>query len=163
MLKVIFTYWFTLSLILVFPIKGLTQIDTTQIVETPEVLAKPPYNTEREFLLHLYSSIKYPALAAEYDIQGKIIMSFVVEKNGKLTNIFAKEISLNTANAIKTLAEENKNLKKPIDVSKKIKDIEKQMVTEATKALGYSKLFTPAIDKGKVVRSRYEIPINYKM
>ncbi len=42
---------------------------------------------DQELLKFLYSNIKYPPIAAENGIEGKVTLSFIVEKNGSVSNV----------------------------------------------------------------------------
>lgn len=68
---------------------------TTEVVkdDKPEepltfVEAMPQFpGGEKELLTYFAQNIKYPAIARESGIQGRVILEFVVEKSGQVTNI----------------------------------------------------------------------------
>jgi TonB family protein len=46
---------------------------------------------QREFSKYLSTNLKYPAAARQSNIQGKVYLSFIVEKDGRLTDIKVKQ------------------------------------------------------------------------
>jgi len=65
---------------------GIDEIDDNQIYETPEVMASYPGGDEALYQW-LYSHIKYPSRAQEQGIQGRVMVRFVVEKDGSIGNV----------------------------------------------------------------------------
>lgn len=60
--------------------------DFSLVDVTPEFAGGP-----REFSKYLTTNLKYPAAARQSNIQGKVYLSFVVEKDGRLTDIKVKQ------------------------------------------------------------------------
>ncbi len=87
-----------------------------------------------KFYAYVGKNVKYPPMAAENNIQGKVFLSFVVEKNGELTDI--------------QLA--GKKLGGGTD-------------EEAIRVLKASPKWTPGIQNGKPVRVKYNIPISFTL
>ncbi len=87
-----------------------------------------------KFYAYVGKNVKYPPMAAENNIQGKVFLSFVVEKNGELTDI--------------QLA--GKKLGGGTD-------------EEAMRVLKASPRWTPGIQNGKPVRVKYNIPISFTL
>lgn len=79
------------------------------------------------------SRVKYPAIAAENGIQGKVTLQFVIEKDGTLTNIQA--------------------LTSP----------DRSLTEEATRILQTSPKWTPGKQRGTPVRVKYTLPIEFKL
>lgn len=44
-----------------------------------------------EMFRHIQTTVEYPEIDIERDVQGTVTMSFVVEKNGEITNIFVEK------------------------------------------------------------------------
>lgn len=82
---------------------------------------------------YLRNNINYPVYAREKNIQGKVILSFVVEKNGELTEVKV-----------------NKSVDPGIDA-------------EAVRVLKQSPKWLPGTMFGKPVRVRYSVPIDFSM
>lgn len=87
----------------------------------------------KNFYDYLSKSIKYPEDAQANNIQGKVHLSFTVEKNGKLTDI------------------------------KIVKGISESMNKEALRVLDESPNWMPGIQNGKPVRVKYNLSINFTL
>ena len=81
----------------------------------------------------LKNNVRYPAAAQEQGIQGRVVVSFVVEKNGSVSN------------------------------AKVVKSVDALLDREALRVVLAMPKWKPAILKGKQVRCQYTIPINFKM
>ena len=86
-----------------------------------------------KFYAYLRKAVKYPPMAAENNIQGKVFLSFVVEKNGELTEI---------------------------KVDRKLGGGTDE---EAMRVLKASPRWTPGIQNGSPVRVKYNIPISFAL
>jgi TonB family protein len=85
------------------------------------------------FYKYLSQEIKYREAAKKNNTKGKVFASFVVEKNGALTNI----------QIIRSLTAETDK--------------------EALRVLNKSPRWTPGLIKGRPVRVKYNINVNFKM
>lgn len=96
-----------------FPVNSFVEINSEDItyaaVDNEEEVVPPVLNIDRkEFLAYLQENIEFPAKAIRMGIQGRIIISFIVERDGKiayidihraldpLTDIPAKQVIRNT-------------------------------------------------------------------
>ncbi len=79
------------------------------------------------------SRLKYPQIAAENGISGQVILSFVIERNGKLTNI---EV-----------------LRTP----------DRSLADEAIRVLNQSPDWSPGLQRNKAVRVKYTLPVVFKI
>ncbi len=79
------------------------------------------------------SQLKYPQIAAENGISGQVILSFVIERNGKLTNI---EV-----------------LRTP----------DRSLADEAIRVLKKSPDWSPGLQRNKAVRVKYTLPVVFKI
>jgi len=86
-----------------------------------------------KFYEYLRSNLKYPAEAAENKVQGKVYLSFTVEKDGSLTGI---------------------------KVDRKLGSGTDE---EAVRVMQASPKWTPGIQGGKPVRVKYNIPISFNL
>jgi TonB family protein len=86
---------------------------------------------EQAFSKFLSRTLKYPQVAKDENIQGLVVITFVVEKDGTLTNI---------------------NVLRAPHVS---------MAKEATRVLALSPAWKPGIQNGKPVRVQYSLPITF--
>ncbi len=82
---------------------------------------------------YLAKSIRYPKEARDQKITGRVIVSFIVEKDGKLTNI------------------------------KMLRDIGGGAGPEAVRVLSESPAWNPGLQNGKPVRVAYTMPVNFTL
>ncbi|WP_316805997.1 energy transducer TonB [Pedobacter agri] len=87
----------------------------------------------KAFYSFLNENIKYPKEAAKRQIQGRVFLSFIVEKDGSLTNI------------------------------KVIRGLSYDINDEAVRVLSASPNWNPGIQFGVPVRVRYNININFSL
>jgi TonB family protein len=81
----------------------------------------------------LGTNIKYPADMREKGIQGRVIITFVVEKNGALTNL------------------------------KVVRSVNEGFNKESLRVMDISPKWKPGMQNGKPVRTAYTVPINYTL
>lgn len=85
------------------------------------------------FYKYLAKAIRYPAMAQDNNIQGKVFLSFIIEKNGSLTDIkIERKLGYGTDE-------------------------------EAIRVLKSSPRWIPGIQNGKLVRVKYNIPISFAL
>ena len=85
------------------------------------------------FVRFLAVNIRYPAIAREHNIQGRVIISFVVKKNGNLSNI-------RIARGIGNGCDE-----------------------ESMRVLSLSPAWTPGLKDGKPVNVAFSVPISFTL
>lgn len=78
-------------------------------------------------------NVNYPQIAAENGIQGKVYISFVIEKDGSITDV---------------------KVARSVDVS---------LDKEATRVISSMPKWTPGKQRGKAVRVSYTLPINFQL
>ena len=88
---------------------------------------------QQKFMEFLSHNIKYPALMKQKKAEGRVIISFIVEEDGSLSNM--------------------KILRDPGYGSGK----------EAVRVLGLSPKWEPGLQNGKKVRVQYTVPINFTL
>ncbi len=86
---------------------------------------------QQELMRYIASSIKYPIIAAENGVQGRVYVTFVVSPKGKVTNV-----------------EVTRGVSKVLD-------------EEAIRVVTELPAFSPGKQRGKPVRVRYSVPINF--
>lgn len=108
--------------------------NTNAIVSFAAVEKLPEFpGGEAAFGKYLSNTIRYPPVAKENNTQGRVIVSFVVEKDGSLTDI------------------------------KVLRDIGGGCGPEAIRVLQKSPHWKPGIQNGKAVRVAYTMPINFTL
>ncbi len=87
----------------------------------------------KNLMKHISKNFKFPELAKQMGIQGKVYVNFVIEKNGSISNV--------------TIA----------------RGVDKLLDDEAIRVVKTLPKFQPAKQRGKPVRMQYTIPINAKL
>ena len=85
----------------------------------------------KAFWKFLETNVKYPAADRENNIQGKVFVKFIVEPDGKLTDVTA------------------------------VRGPSETLKTEAVRVMKMSPKWKPGIQGGKKVRTEYVVPINF--
>ncbi|MBO7580346.1 MAG: energy transducer TonB [Bacteroidaceae bacterium] len=125
-----------------------------EVVEEP---AQYP-GGQAALMQYLAQNIRYPKISAENGVQGRILVQFVIEKDGSLSNFKivkdAKPVSDGiTANAQGTAAEGN-NIPQEAYGALNI---------EALRVLRGMPNWTPAKQRGQVVRLKYTLPVTFRL
>ncbi len=107
---------------------------------------------------YLAQNIRYPKISAENGVQGRVLVQFVIEKDGSLSNFKvvkdAKPVSDGiTVNAQGTTAEGN-------DIPKEAYGA---LNIEALRVLRGMPKWIPAKQRGQVVRLKYTIPVTFRL
>ncbi len=106
--------------------------DTAQIYTVVEVLPSFPGGNSN-FVQFLASNIRYPAEDRKNNTQGRVTLQFVVETDGKLSNI--------------------RSLRSPTPA----------MAEEGIRVLSSSPAWRPGIQNGRAVRAMFTVPINFTL
>lgn len=86
---------------------------------------------DAELRKYLAQSVKYPVIAAENGIQGRVFVSFVVDRTGAVTNV---------------------RVARPFDPN---------LDKEAVRVVQSMPKWTPGMQRGKAVKVSYTVPINF--
>lgn len=112
---------------------------TEEVVEKDEeifvfVEEQPSFpGGDEELYKFLAENIQYPALARENNVEGKVFVQFVVEKNGSITQV------------------------------KLVKDIGSGCGQEAMRVVKSMPKWKPGKQRGTAVRSQFTLPIRFKL
>ncbi len=82
---------------------------------------------------YIQKNVKYPAIAKEYNITGKVYVSFIVDKSGSVTNV------------------------------KIVRGVDKNLDGEALRVVKSLPKYKPGKQRGKAVRVMFTIPINFTL
>ncbi|PVX52643.1 outer membrane transport energization protein TonB [Balneicella halophila] len=107
-------------------------IEEQKVFVRVEKMPEYPGGT-KELLKYLAKNIKYPQIAADNGIQGKVYLKFVVEKDGKVGDV-------------QVLRSPDKLLEK-----------------EAVRVVKTLPKFSPGMQRGKPVRVWYQVPVTFKL
>lgn len=92
------------------------------------------HSNEKHFLeAWVYKYVKYPATAIRDRISGKVMVSFIIEKDGKVSNV---EV---------------------------VRSLDQRLDDEAVKVISISPKWTPGQIKGQPVRTRITIPVEFRL
>jgi TonB family protein len=110
------------------------EADTTSdaVFSSVEILPEFPGGVEA-FGKFLGSNIRYPAAAREKHIQGRVICTFIVEKNGRLSNI------------------------------RVVRSISPDIDAEAVRVLNMSPTWKAGVQNNHKVRTQYSVPISFTL
>ena len=113
---------------------------------------------QRALFNFLSREVHYPEVAIEQGVQAKVICSFVVEKDGSIT-----DISLLNITHISVSRQESRQESMLLSglTSAEIKAVE-AMVAEAMRLIKAMPKWKPGTQDGKPMRVRYSIPINFR-
>jgi protein TonB len=82
---------------------------------------------------YIQRNVKYPPIAKEYNITGKVYVSFIVDKSGSVTNV------------------------------KIVRGVDKNLDSEALRVVKSLPKYKPGKQRGKAVRVMFTIPINFTL
>ena len=112
---------------------------------------------------YLAQNIRYPKIAAENGVQGRVLVQFVVEQDGSLSNFAVVKKSGDTitknaqsgitVNALGSATEESKVPQEAFDA----------LNAEAVRVLREMPKWIPAKQRGQEVRMRYTLPITFRL
>ena len=113
-------------------VTGYAQFTDNKVYESVEVMPEFP-GGQAELLKFVAKSIKYPTEAQRKGAQGRVIVKFVVETNGSISNIHV------------------------------VKGIDPLLDAEAIRVCTTMPTWAPARQEGKAVRCYYTIPVTFRL
>ena len=82
---------------------------------------------------YIQKNIKYPAIAKEYNITGKVFIQFIVDKTGSVINV------------------------------KVVRGVDKNLDAEAVRVIKSLPKYKPGKQRGKAVKVMFTVPINFML
>jgi len=132
------------------------------IFEVTEEPAQYP-GGQAALMQYVAQNIRYPKIATENGVQGRVLVQFVIEKDGSLSNfavvkksgdIITKNAQSGiTVNAQGSATEENKVPQEAFDA----------LNAEALRVLRGMPNWTPAKQRGQTVRMKYTLPVTFRL
>ena len=111
----------------------------------------------------LSMNIRYPKLCQQFGVQGRVIISFVVEKNGSITEIKKLRGPGMELSEIDVTSYKEKN-PESTEEPKVGQDLGELLYEEGVRVLKAMPKWEPAKDKdGNIVRSRFNLPIQFRL
>lgn len=107
-------------------------VEDNQIFEFLEEMPEFP-GGQGAMMKWLGDNVKYPAIAAENNIQGRVMVSFVVERDGSVSNV------------------------------KILRGVDPSLDKEAIRLINAMPKWKPGMQTGKPVRARFNIPVTFKL
>lgn len=104
-----------------------------KIFEIVEEQPVPPGGSIEAMLKWIQKNLEYPEIALENDIQGRVIVQFVVERDGSVSQL------------------------------KVVRGVDPALDKEAVRVISSMGKWQPGKQRGKAVRSRYSVPIIFKI
>ena len=136
--------------------------DDDPVFEVTEEPAQYP-GGQAALMQYLAQNIRYPKISAENGVQGRVLVQFVVEKDGSLSNFAVVKKSGDTitknaqsgitVNALGSATEESKVPQEAFDA----------INAEAVRVLREMPKWIPAKQRGQEVRMRYTLPITFRL
>ena len=114
---------------------------TSEVYDKVEVMPEYPGGME-SMMNFMKSNMKYPEIAQENGATGKVIISFVVEKDGKVTEVKAAEFKADG------------------EVSDECK---KAFIAEAERVVASMPNWKPGQHEGENVRVKYTMPFTFRL
>jgi protein TonB len=82
---------------------------------------------------YLSNNVKYPVVAQENGVQGRVVVSFVVEKDGSITDV------------------------------KVVKSVDPSLDKEAARVVKSMPRWIPGKQNGSAVRVKYNVPVSFRL
>lgn len=103
-----------------------------KVVDVVEQMPSFP-GGQGELMAYLAKNIHYPIICQEQGIQGRVVCSFIVEKDGSITDI------------------------------KIVRSIDPNLDREAVRVLRSMPRWIPGMQNGRAVRVKYNVPVNFRL
>ena len=115
--------------------KAQTHKDTTTDDEVYDVCEQMPIfeGGDAALLKYLTDSVKYPELAKKHGVQGRVVIGFIVEKDGSLTDV------------------------------KVLRHVDIALDAEALRVVKGMPKWIPGCQDEQLVRVRYNVPVSFRL
>ena len=130
-----------------------------EVYEDPsELQSMPEYKGgNTEFLRFIQQNIKYPKAARESGTEGKIYVSFIIDKTGEITHVQTEKYQDADGDEIVVVGYAGEN---SVEIKNKNVGV---LLEEAVRVIKASKEWSPGMKDGHPVNVRMTIPINFKL
>lgn len=143
---------------------NLKSKDDEMVFDVVEHMPEYPGGIQ-EMVQYLSTSIRYPKVAFDNGVSARVIVQFIVEKDGSISNV--KTINFHKLEAKKPASEDNSSeewvqaVKTGSDEAMLSATITSELTTEAQRVVASMPKWTPGTQNGKAVRVKYVIPISF--
>lgn len=108
-------------------------------------------------------NVRYPKLCQYFGVQGRVYVSFVVEKDGSITEIKKERAPSETLSEVKVAAYKKEHPDSEVQLEAG-QDLGELLYEEAERVVKLMPKWEPAKDKdGNVVRSRFTLPVMFRL
>ena len=118
---------------------------------------------DQEIFKFLSENVRYPKLCHEFGVQGRVIVTFVIEKDGSISNIKKSRGPSQTLTDVTVQAykKEHPDSKEQLEPGQ---DLGELLFEEAKRVLELMPKWEPAKDDdGNVVRCRFTLPVTFRL
>lgn len=109
---------------------------------------------KKALMMFLQKNLQYPQLADEYGVEGKVIMTFFVERDGSLTNISAHDCKIERFNT--TFSQETEAKQKQLK-----EQFALLFAKEGARVIRKMPKWSPGHFNGEAVRAKFNLPIRF--
>ena len=143
--------------------KGAAKMKGDKVLDTCDKL--PEFEGGQEQLMKLLqANVRYPETAQSMGVQGRIVVEFIVEKDGSVSDVKVckKDItpSLESATVITYADEEDKPKPTEEELRKATKALEEETIRVARLTSGK---WTPGEQDGQKVRVKFSLPLTFRL
>ena len=143
--------------------KGTAKMKGDKVLDTCDKL--PEFEGGQEQLMKLLqANVRYPETAQSMGVQGRIVVEFIVEKDGSVSDVKVckKDItpSLESATVITYADEEDKPKPTGEELRKATKALEEETIRVARLTSGK---WTPGEQDGQKVRVKFSLPLTFRL
>ena len=110
---------------------------------------------EKALRKYIGKKLRYPELAAQYGVEGSVVINFVVDKDGRVKNITAKDCKLDRFNTTK-FSQETKSKQESLR-----KQFALLFAQEGARVVRKMPKWTPASLNGVAVATEVHLPIRF--
>ena len=140
----------------------LAQLKKANALVAPELAGQdhaPQYpGGVQELIKFLSNNIKYPVEAEHYGVEGRVLINFVVETDGTVSDMKVVDTELKDR-----LSDKKFSKYSDIDKYAMREQGEGQLKEEALRVVGKMPHWEPAKRRGQPARVRYTLPISFKL
>ena len=131
------------------------------IYETPEKRAQFK-GGDAACYQFLAQNVKYPQIAVEHAVQGRVMVCFVVNKDGSVCDVTVVSNNAKSNVEVRDVEGEKEEGAEYITLSE-LNSARKALEEEAIRVIKAMPKWNPAEEKGKKVRCRYMLPISFRL
>ncbi|MBQ3631388.1 MAG: M56 family metallopeptidase [Prevotella sp.] len=136
------------------------QKDDDRVFEVVELMPSFP-GGEAKLMEFIARNIKYPKQAQDYGVQGRVMVRFIVEKDGRLTNAEVLEMPRASGTSM-VVVTATMNEKQRQDAEGHNAGVQ-ALHDEAQRVIAAMPQWSPGKQRGKAVRCRYTIPVTFRL